>query len=693
MEKRRTARLLGGVSIVAICAISPLSVLAQDGPEEAYSLGTIYITGDTMTRSQQRTASSVTAVEEDEIEALKGADSVSDVVRGLANVTLPAEGGQGGTPTVRGQNGEGPNSGATAFFGGTAPRLAVNVDGHYLSYNELVYATTSLWDVERVELFRGPQTVSQGANSIAGALVIETADPSFTREGAVKLEAGTGGRRSAGLMASGQIAPDVAARFTLDHTQRENFIDYTNPAFSMGDTDQDHRSTTARVKLLWEPSQLQQLSTQFTYSHSDSNRPTWEAATEDYSDYESIVTGNPSWGQITDTAVHDLSYEFDSGVTLTNQLQYSAMQTTRTTSPETSGSAEIDQDNFSNEIRLVFGDETEAVSGVVGVFGSHTTSDEMLNLRGISEFEDEKDSVGVFAEANVRLTDRLYLGGSLRYQNDRVQRTGTSPFTPNDVAYDKTFEAWLPKLTVAYDVNDSTTIGAMVSNGYNPGGVTLGFSSQQWVEFDEETSVDYEIFARTKVLDNRLGLTANLFYTEFDDMQRYVTSEAVDGYFEAVTVNAEEAHSYGLELGFDFEPSDVLSIRGNLGLLETETDEFTSAQGDYSGNSFGSAPSHTLAISADWQVVEDITLSGNVRYTGSYYSDDENTEASKIEAYTVADTRVVYTPRDNVEFYGYVNNVFGEDAVTSMRYGRALAAYEATIVQPREIGLGVQVTF
>ena len=693
MEQKRTARLLGGVSIVAICAISPLSALAQDSAEEAYSLGTIYITGDTMTRSQQRTASSVTAVEEDEIDALKGADSVSDVVRGLANVTLPAEGGQGGTPTVRGQNGEGPNSGATAFFGGTAPRLAVNVDGHYLSYNELVYATTSLWDVERVELFRGPQTVSQGANSIAGALVIETADPSFTREGAVKLEAGSGGRRSAALVASGQIAPDVAARFTLDHTQRENFIDYTNPAFVMGDTDQDHSSTTARVKLLWEPSQMQQLSTQFTYAHSDSNRPTWEAATEDYADYESVVTGNPSWGQITDTAIHDLSYEFDNGVTLTNQLQYSAMQTTRTTAPETSGSAEIDQDNVSNEIRLVFGDETQTLSGVVGLFGSHTTSDEMLNLRGISEFEDEKDSVGVFAEANYRLTDRLYLGGSLRYQNDRVQRTGSSTFTPNDVDYDETFDAWLPKLTVAYDVNDSTTIGAMVSKGYNPGGVTLGFSSQEWVEFDAETSVDYEIFARTKVLDNRLGLTANLFYTQFDDMQRYVTSEAVDGFFEAVTVNAEEAHSYGLELGFDFEPSDVLAIRGSLGLLETETDEFTSAQGDYSGNSFGSAPSHTFALSADWQVHEDIMLSGNLRYTGSYYSDDENTEASEIEAYTVADTRIVYTPRDNVELYGYVNNVFGEDAVTSMRYGRALAAYEATMVQPREIGLGVQVTF
>lgn len=693
MEQRRTARLLGGVSIVAICAILPFSVLAQDSQDDPQLLGTIFITGDTMIRSQQRTAASVTAVDADELDALKGADAVSDVIGRMANVTLPSEGGQGGTPTVRGQNGEGPNSGATAFFGGTAPRLAVNVDGHYLSYNELAFSTTSLWDVERVELFRGPQTVSQGANSIAGALIIDTTDPSFTSEGAVKLEAGTGGRLSASLMASGQVATDVAARFTLDHTQRDNFIDYTDSAFSLGDTDQDLSSTTGRFKLLWEPSQMQQLSTQFTYAHTDSNRPTWEAASGDYSDYESTVTANPSWAQETDTAIHDLSYAFDNGLTLSNQLQYSSMLTTRTTSPESSGSAEIDQQNLSNETRLVFGDEIDTISGVLGLFVSHTDSDETLNLRGESVFDDEKDSIGVFAGVDYRLTEKWYLGASLRYQSDRVQRVGSSPFAANDLDYDETFDAWLPKLTLAYDVNDVTTIGAMVSKGYNPGGVVLGLSSQEWIEFDEETSIDYELFARTRVFDDRLGLTANLFYTQFEDMQRYVTSEAVDGLFEAVTVNAEEAHAYGLELGFDFEPSDVLTVKGSLGLLKTETDKFTSADSDYSGNSFGSAPDSTFGLSADWQVRPDVTLSGSIRYSGSYYSDDENTEAAKIDAYTVANARATYTPRDNVELYAYVNNVFGEDAVTSMRYSRTIADYEATIVQPREIGLGVHVTF
>ncbi len=693
MEQRRTARLLGGVSFAAICAFSPISVLAQDSLDDSTYLGTIYITGDTMTRSQQRTASSVTVVDGEEIAALKGADSVSDVLGSMANLTLPAEGGQDGTPTIRGQDGEGPNSGATAFFGGSAPRLAVNVDGHYLSYNELVYATSSLWDVENIELFRGPQTVSQGANSIAGALIIDTADPTFTPEGAIKLELGSGGKRTGALVASGQIAKDVAARLTFEHTQRENYIDYTNSAFSLGDTDQDHSSTTARLKLLWEPSQFSQFSSQFTYAHSKSNRPTWEAATGDYGDYESEATSNPSWTQETDTAIHDLSYEFDNGVTLTNQIQYSSMLTERTTSPDYFGSAEIDQQNISNELRLVFGDETDTLSGVVGVFASHTDSDESLYLISESLFEDEKDSLGVFAGVDYRLTDRLYLGASLRFQSDRVQRTGTSSFASEDLDYDETFNAVLPKFTLAYDVNEDTTIGVMVSKGYNPGGVVLGLSSQEWIEFDEETSMNYEIFARTQAFNNRLGLTANLFYTVYEDMQRYVTSEVVDGYYEAVTVNAEEAHAYGFELGVDFQATDTLDLKASLGLLKTETDVFTSSYGDYSGNSFSNAPSSTFSLSADWDVHPNVTLSGNFRYSGSYYSDDENTDDAEIDAYSVTDLRASYTPTEKLELYAYVNNVFGEDAVTSMRYSRSITAYEATVVQPREIGLGLQVNF
>ncbi|MCE8472072.1 TonB-dependent receptor, partial [Rhodovulum sulfidophilum] len=190
----------------------------------------------------------------------------------------------------------------------------------------------------------------------------------------------------------------------------------------------------------------------------------------------------------------------------------------------TAGSAVIDQDSYSNETRLTFGNEATALSGVAGLYLSHTDSDETLNLRGATAFDDTKDSLGIFAGLDYDFADRWTISGSVRYQRDRVQREGSSSFATNDLDYDETFDDWLPKLSLSYDVNDTTTVGAMVSKGYNPGGVTLGLTSGEWVTFDPETSTDYELFARTRVLDDRLGLSANLFYTDFKNMQHYVPS-------------------------------------------------------------------------------------------------------------------------------------------------------------------------
>lgn len=694
MEQRHIIRLLGGVSMVALCALFPVAGQAQESSSDGYFLGTIIVTGDKMARSQQRTASSVTAVTEGEIASAKGANSVTDVVSEMANVTYPAEGGQGGTPTIRGQDGEGPSSGATAFFGGTSPRVAVNVDGHYLSYYELVYSSASIWDVDTIEVFRGPQTISQGANSIAGAFVVNTKDPTFEREGSMQFEYGTGNRRRASLMASGEIAPDLAARIALDYTGRDNYIDYVNPSFSLGKTDQDLFSQTARAKLLWKPSSMPQFEAMLTFSHVDGNRPTWEAATAPYDDYDSTAPSNPSWRNISNTTIADLSYAFDNGVTLTNQLQYSSLFTRRTTSPVTSGSAVVDQETVSNETRLTFGDELSEWSGVAGLYASHVDSDEQLQAGGVSSFGDTKDSFALFGGLNYRIDDRWTLSGSMRYQRDRVQRSGTSPYTSAAVDYDESFDAWLPKLSLSYDVNADTTVGAMVSKGYNPGGVSLGLSSGEWITYKPETSLDYELFARTRTLDGRLGLSANLFYTKYRNMQRYVTSEPVDGIFEAVTVNAEKAKSYGLELGFDFEATEALKIRGSIGLLETEIDKFTQAITDYTGNEFGRAPGRTISLAADWKVRPDVTLSGVVRHSGSYYSDDANLAATFVPTYTVANARVVYEPRDNLQLYAYVNNIFDERAVTSLRASRTVSSgYEATVVEPRVVGVGVKLDF
>ncbi|PPB80834.1 TonB-dependent receptor-like protein [Albidovulum inexpectatum] len=98
-------------------------------------------------------------------------------------------------------------------------------------------------------------------------------------------------------------------------------------------------------------------------------------------------------------------------------------------------------------------------------------------------------------------------------------------------------------------------------------------------------------------------------------------------------------------------------------------------------------------MAADWQPRADIRVTGRLRHSGSYYSDDENTAAAFIPSYTVAAARVSWTPREGMELFAYVNNILDEDAVTYMRYSRTIAGYEATVLAPREVGLGMKLTF
>ncbi|MDK8873355.1 TonB-dependent receptor [Paracoccus sp. SSJ] len=692
MNGHKIPVLLGTVAMLAL-ATAP--ALAQDnqGMAETLRLDEIVLTGEKQARSIKDTASSVAVLTTRDLEESGGQDSIADAATGIANVTYVASGGQGGAPTIRGQDSEGPNSGAVAFFGGTAPRLAFNLDGHYLGYNEIVWGSQALWDVESIEVFRGPQTATQGANSIAGAIIVKTKDPTFQPEGAAQLEYGSHSRRRASLMASGPLSEDLAGRIAVDYWARDNYIDYTNPDFAVGSTDQDHESRTIRAKLLWQPQEIPGLEGKLTFSHSLTNRPNWEAATEPYEDLESATASNPSWRLRTNTTILDVSYEFGNGWTLFNQLQYSDIWVKRSTEPVSAGTAILDQDVTSNETRVTFGTPEDRISGVAGLFVSRTDSDELLDYRGTTTYDDRKDSLGIFAETTWRLADRWSLTGGLRYQRDDITRRGVSSFTPNVLDYDESFDAWLPRIALAYDLDESTRIGAMISKGYNPGGVTLNLTSGEYVPFDAETSWNYEIFGRTRLLDDRLELTGNLFYTQLHDAQRYVVTSLPENIGSSITVNAERAKSYGLELGMDYLLRDNLRVKAGLGLLHTEISRFTSAAADYQGHRFGRSPDYTLSLAADWDITPEWRLSGQLRHTDGYYSDDNEDRDTWVDSYTVANARLTWQPRENLQAFAYVNNLFDDRSVTYLRASRSIGGFEATVVEPRELGIGLKMTF
>lgn len=687
-------RLMLSASIIALSAVSAAPVLAQDASANSATtteLAPITITGEKVDRSIKKTASSVSVIDAKDIDKEKTGDStVSEAILDVPNVVLTDT---VSAPIIRGQDTQGPNTGSIAFLSGTVPSATINLDGHYLNYYEYVFGATSVWDVKNIEVFRGPQTTSQGANAIAGAIVVNTKDPTFKPEASYLAEIGSYGQKRVAAAVSGPIIDDqLAARVSLDYSGRNTFIDYINSSFSRGQTDQDFRSLNGRFKLLWQPDELTGFEAKLTYSYNASNRPSQEAAFAPYDNLDSLATTMPSWNQHTNTGILDLKYALENDITLYNQTQYSDTQAHRYNDPMTNAAADISQQNASNESRVTFGDEHDVLSGVFGVFYSNTRSDETLYYRGTSHFNDTKNNLGIFSEASYKLTDQWTLTGGLRFESDQVKRIGTSTLAKTALNYDETFNALLPKISLAYEVNPDLTVGAMVNKGYNPGGVSLNTSSGQWLTFKEETLWNYELFTRANLIDNKLFLTGNVFYMDLKNAQRYVNVLLTSGVVQPYTVNAEEAHAYGAEFAVNYAVLDNLNLKAGAGIMRTEIDKMSSNT-SYEGDEFQKSPGYTLTFGTSWDVTEKINLSGDVRYIDGYYSDDANTTAYWIDAYTIADVRASYKFNEKLEAYTYVKNVFDERVPTFKQYNRGIGGVEASMTSPRTFGIGIKGTF
>ncbi|WP_112310969.1 TonB-dependent receptor [Pseudogemmobacter bohemicus] len=693
MPNRYPGRLARGASLLSI--IAALAAAPAHAQEEPAELGTIYLTGEKQLRDLKGTASSVTLLTAEELAREKpGKDDVHDVLAGTPNVTYADN---VSTPVIRGQNAEGPHTGATAFFAGALPRATINLDGHYLSWAELYFGGAATWDVESVEVFRGPQTTSQGANAIGGAIIVNTKDPSWTPEGAYRLEFGNYKQRRASFAWSGPINDQLAVRVALDYSARDTFIDYVSPRFTQNEIGQDFSNLTGRVKFLWEPADIDGLSVKLTYSRADVTRPSAEGAAPDpeYSDLRSTTIWMPGWDQVTDTGIIDIDYDLGNGISLNNKFEMSSSTVERRVGTPTAGDANMWRDNYSNESKLTFGTPEDVLSGVAGLYIAYADQDEWLNQGGISTFNDKKNQLGVYGELSWRIDQQWTLTGGLRYQRDHLRRQGdVSPFFANsDVDYEHTFEEVLPKLALSYAATPDWTLGAVISKGYNPGGVSLDFQgTKSWTKFDAETVWNYELFSRANLMEDRLFLTGNLFYMDYKNQQHSI-SQLVGGMTHVQTVNAEKANAYGLEVSMDYRPIDTLTLRASAGLLKTEIREMSAFPG-WEGNDFARSPGKTISLGAQWDVTDRFSLGGQARFTDGYYSNTANTPAYEVDNYTLVDIHASYKVRDNLEVYGFVNNLFDERTPTLLEPARGTVLFtQGSMTSPRMFGIGIRGTF
>ncbi|WP_040571979.1 TonB-dependent receptor [Shewanella benthica] len=327
----------------------------------------IVVTGQKVDRTLQETTASVAVITSKQIED----QNISDLYDALER-----------TPNVNGDLRNGFSiRGIDAYNvsgGGSSNLASLYIDGAVMPFDVIRQGGFSTWDVSQIEILRGPQSTLQGRNSLAGAIIMRTVDPSFEWEGKARLGVGEYGQREYAAAIGGEVIEDeVAFRASADKNDFDGYIDNT----FTGEPADHNNNETYRIKLKYQPSNLQEFYAQIGYTKNKTNlgiRGTSTLAADG-----SLLTDPFTHRQVsldlasftfTDMDIYTLALNYDINDIWTASAvsTYSAVEAgfswddDGTSEPTAARFWNNQEDAFSQEVKFVFG--TEQFSGVIGGF-------------------------------------------------------------------------------------------------------------------------------------------------------------------------------------------------------------------------------------------------------------------------------------------------------------------------------------
>jgi outer membrane receptor protein involved in Fe transport len=674
--------------MVASTWCSVLVALALQQSAASAPIPEVIVTGERTPRSLRETPSSVAVVTARDVDAMASPDRIDQVLEMIPNVQM-SSGGEG--PTIRGQDTTGASRDLYAFLGGNRPRTTLIVDGRPVSFNEFIFGAAPLWDVSRIEVFRSPQTTTQGQNSIAGAIFVVTEDPSATPEYRARAIVGNSHTRQLSAAASGPLADGVAYRVAGD-------LRLSPPSSIIGENavgghPNRDRYGLLRLKLLATPASLPDSKFELAYTHNSSQAPQIEGVSPPFkkrrnpgATYGTFRIGTDS---LTASARHQLR----------SDLVLNALVTAGTSGVERFAPPGLGQVKLANNDIFAEATANWSPAGPLQVIGGVSLSRRKLRqyinlsvLAGEGRFRDEQAATGVFGEATFALLPRTSLTAGLRYQRDAQRRTGALGTRSSSIPLDyaKTFQTWLPKASVTHEFSNDVRAGVLIQRAYNPGGVTLRFDTGQPDFLGAETLWDYEIFARAAVRPG-LSLETNLFYYDQRDAQRAqpISIPAPNGQIVtfADLFNIPRARTYGLEASADWRASDRFRARIGVGLLDTKIIKAEPANAGFEGKEFGRAPRFSGTASVEWRPIDPLRISAQARRNSAFWSDDLNTPTRRIDGFTRVDARADWDA-GRFRLFGYARNLLDKFYLT-YRFNNTLA----TAGDPRELGVGLEANF
>ncbi|WP_319380876.1 TonB-dependent receptor [Thiomicrorhabdus sp.] len=675
------AILLQAGLIATLPALAPLA-----HAEETTRLEGVQVLGEKMQRTEQETITGNTVMTDQDIEK-KNAKTLLEIVQQTPNVTV---GGFGGIANIRGADGNGGGKSSLAWRGATRARTSTVVDGVNQIWTGGNMLNNDLWDVEQVEVLRGPQSTVQGRSAAGGAIVMKTKDPSFEQEAAVRLGAqqanGKAMRQIAGMV-SGPVNDALAYRLSGNFTQGDHFIKHIDddPAYDYNRDPDELEQQDIKAKLLWLPEEIPELAVRFDYQHQSQKGPYInQVELGDDGDYKAPMSVvNHRIGNTTlDSFATKLDYELDDRRSINFIASYSNFDSGyyHNQSASSFKMDSWDQNNISLEGRLNYRSLDGNFKGMLGT--SYIEDDRKLYIyrvaSGAALFDGttNNQTLSLFGEGEYAVTDKtdFIFGG--RIEKERQDRSLSSTAASSRKEMDETF--LLPKIGARYTIDQDHTLGVDLRKGYTPGGIGMDVDSSNIYEYETEYVTALELSSKNRFWEQRATLNLNLFYNRYEDYQAAV-GRALD--------NVDLATTYGLELESRIQLSRKTELYANASLLRTKVDEFKDNTA-WEGNELPFSADKTIGFGINHAFSGHFNAGANVKYVGEYYVDLDNTSGAatgqdKAGDYTLVNINAAYQIGKSTTLKGYVSNLFDEYAVNYYFVG----TNTQDVLPPRTLGL------
>ena len=583
-------------------------------------------------------------------------------------------------------------------------------------------ATT--FDIDQVEVHRGPQGSRIGSNALAGLIYIKTKEPTAEYEGITEITSGSYGTLNAGIAFGGPSAFNQNLTYRL--VLRNDYSDGFRKNLFSGKSDTSKKDeSTYRLKMNWKigsDTTLKVLVTQI-YLNDPADIWTIDGSLNTLSDRPGMDSQKTNAYGI--KLFHQLDrFEFQSLTSLTDtdvEISYDAdWGNPNSHAPyiyDYFSETLRDRETFSQEFRWVSDAANFAVNQniewVAGISYFEVNEDNLKKDDGI--YGDPSDPFGPYASqssfSSKFSSKNLSLFGNLDYFIDESIKVSIGARWENyESNYSDSFgESFNPsdrisggKVSLNKNLDANSNIFLSVARGFNQGGFNLNLglapdSKNNNLYYDPEFLTNYEVGFNSQFFDSKMDIAAVIFYSDRQDQQVLISTQ-VDptdpNTFSFLTQNAAEGINKGLELNVDMQLNESLHYFARFGLLKTEINNWKSRP-DLEGRAQAHAPEKSYALGLDWFVTERASLSIDVVGKSSFYYSDSHNNKSK--SYSLTNINFDYLIGDWT-YSIWARNIFDEYySVRGFYFGNEAPEFKDTLYErhgdPRHVGLSVRYDF